>query len=72
MGKTFRNVIPFGDDFPSTRRDKSRTKARKVKAFWQSDLERRNRRAVATALHTEDWEAVVLVTSPRPLQGTFR
>ena len=68
MSKTFRNVIPFGDDWSGTRPDKSRTKAARVRCGWMDSIQRSNRRATKQALDTEQYDRAMDIGAPTPLQ----
>ena len=68
MSKTFRNVVSFGDDWPSRRPDKSRLRATRVRCGWTDTIQRGNRRAVRQALSCEKYDEAMDIGAPVSLQ----
>ena len=66
MGKTFRNTVPFGDLRGSKR------PTRRVNTCLVDTEQRGNRRAVAVALATNNWDRAMDIGTPMPQAGTYR
>lgn len=66
MGKTFRNTVPFGDLRGSKR------PLRRVNTCLVDVEQRSNRRAVAVALATRDWDLAMDIGTPMPQAGVYR